>query len=207
MKTVAITIILSLAMLATSAVADMITFDSKATGQVIGLYQGVDFGIMTAYTYNEYNTNYNNTQSHVSGDVFGYFADVPGESPVLSITSANEFIFDGSYLAGWAAYDQGWYNARSVTVQGYLDKSLVAAIRFDLTPQMQYFATNWTLPVDTLEFIPDAPEKYFLMDNFTYTPYTELASLAPNPVPEPSTLLLFGAGLAGTAIFRRKNRN
>jgi hypothetical protein len=62
---------------------------------------------------------------------------------------------------------------------------------------MFYYASGWSNPIDRVVFTPNPGGKFFIMDNFDYTATS-------SSVPEPSTFLLFGAGLGGLAFLRRK---
>jgi hypothetical protein len=59
-----------------------------------------------------------------------------------------------------------------------------------------------TLDLDGGAFAP-APTQEMLVSSFTVNNETDLATAAPTGVPEPVTVLIFGAGLAGAAAMRR----
>lgn len=105
----------------------------------------------------------------------------------MAVVSDGLFDFNGAWLTS------AWNSTDTLTVQGFLGGDLLYSIDLvinNLTPtwlQADFFG------VDSLTF--DTAGNHFAMDDFTFNAA---------PVPEPSTLLLLGAGIVGLGIYRKK---
>lgn len=138
----------------------------------------------------------------------GYYAGVVSESNAAFnsagldsyITSiGTDFDFDGAWFTA------AWIEGLSLTIMAYDDGVLIDTALLTLsksTPQWLNFNVS---SIDRLYFTTINDQSgQFVMDNFTFNE----AVITPNqnPVPEPSTLLLLGAGLAGLFGLRRFKR-
>jgi hypothetical protein len=179
--------------------AAVVTFDGFPNGSVVpNGYNGFNWTNVSSDWYAWYNSNFNNSLIPVSGENFAF----NNLGNLATITKANNFIFNGAYLTGWAQNDAPFGStASSVTIDGYLNGNLVSTYIANLTvdSNMVYYASGWSNPIDRVVFTPNPGGKFFLMDNFDYTATS-------SSVPEPSTFLLFGAGIIGLAFLRRKAR-
>lgn len=97
-------------------------------------------------------------------------------------------------------YIRSWYNSTntsSASINGYLNNSSAGEVRFTMTNSWQNIQANFTA-IDELHI---KGGNNFLMDNITVN------STSTSPVPEPTTMLLFGTGVAGLAAVGRKKRS
>lgn len=125
----------------------------------------------------------------------GYeYGVVSGEWVAFNFQNNMAVVSDGLFDFNGAWITSAWDSTDILTVQGFLDGNLLYSIDLvinNLTPtwlQADFFG------VDTLTF--DSAGYHFAMDNFTFNEGA--------PVPEPSTLLLLGAGIVGLAVYRKK---
>jgi len=118
-----------------------------------------------------------------------------------NVATINDFDFDfnGAYFTG------AWNDGLNINIQGLNDGNLLYDQTFQVnTSGPTWYAANF-IGVDQLVFSSfggiyhqglNGGGTHFAMDDFTYN---ETA-----PVPEPSTILLLGAGLLGLVGFNRK---
>jgi hypothetical protein len=123
------------------------------------------------------------TPQYVAFNGYGY----PVE---MVITSAQQFDFNGAYLAA------AWSSSLPVVVDGYLD----GAKKYGKTVSVTNTGPAWCqfdyLGVDELRFSSSGTQ--FVMDNFTFN--------AETVIPEPLTLLAVGSAFAGIAGYIRRRR-
>ncbi|MFA5146617.1 MAG: PEP-CTERM sorting domain-containing protein [Candidatus Omnitrophota bacterium] len=131
---------------------------------------------------------------------------------VSTVTRSSNFDFIGASFIPWLSQNQIYdYSSTTITMKGYNGSDLVGEVTHSLTDSFVYCAANFS-GIDRLEFIatenpaPHAPlyenERWWLMDDFTYTAYDTGGDV----VPEPATMALFGIGGAVAAFIRKKKR-
>jgi hypothetical protein len=134
----------------------------------------------------------------------------------MAAESDTAFTFVGAYLTG------AWRHNLNVQVKGLLEGETI----YDVTVVVSAYEPTWYefdfSNIDRLEFSSWGGTQawlyagtHFAMDNFTFTPFTHEVIPEPSTVtdevildgghlPEPSTMLLFGAGLIGLFVLGRK---
>lgn len=149
--------------------------------------------------------NLGNPNLHIQG-----FASGGGGVMEISRAGGSDFLFDS---LDFAAYHITGTGAQTLTIEGLLDGSIVGTDQFTLANTKVFAPSygNWTTElasllagqkIDTLRIHLNAgtngSDVLFVeaVDNVVLTPV--------DPVPEPATLFLFGAGLLGFAVRRAK---
>ena len=179
-----------------AAGATVLTFDDISTAQsgtIANGYGGFDWD-QFGYVNGVIGSGYDN--GTVSGD---YVA----ANQWANVATVGEFSFDfnGAYFTG------AWNDGLNINIQGFSNGSVL----YDETIQVDHYGPTWfaanfvgidRLVIDSYGGINAGIGgfgEHFAMDDFTFT---EAA-----PVPEPSTILLMGAGLLGLVGYNRKRFN
>jgi hypothetical protein len=142
-----------------------------------------------------YDSTYNNHYLPPSLNNFAY-----NDTGAFTVTTADDtpFIFRGAYFSTWAQNDAYQsFSSGTVTVRGYSNNALVASATYNVPSNQFKVESFFDVYVDTLTFQADTSNKWWGMDNFTY-----------DPIPEPATIIiwsLLGMGSwLGMRIVRRR---
>jgi hypothetical protein len=187
----------------------ILTFDDLTTQldylAVPGTYQGFTFsendnawGVINA---DYYNWAYNNTASPPSASnfVYNYWGYSSPASTWLSLPTPAQLA--GGYFAYWAGNDgPAYYSSTALTIEGFqggVGGTSVGSVTIPLAASFSFQPVD--LPAaDTWVFRnTDAQTGLWLADDLTFTS-------EPMFTPEPTTVLLLGAGLAALAALRRR---
>lgn len=131
------------------------------------------------------------------GDIMEVYFDFGGGNRTYAglltgSNGGNVFTWEGAVANGTTASLSGWS-----TTTFNLDAAALAALSgssaFNLDLDVKNEASGWAAVIDYADF------------TLSYEPGAENPNY--NPVPEPSTMLLLGGGLAGLAFWRRRQRN
>ena len=118
--------------------------------------------------------------------------------------SANSLVGPIDLVSAWFAtygYENDFesYSAQSITVEGYLQGALVGSVTIALTVAGELVSLNLN-GIDSFLARSDQTAtsglRYWIMDDLTYNTVST--------VPEPGTVALFGLGLVGIALARRR---
>jgi len=198
-----ITFVISM-LLASTVGAITLTFDDIDSRDLISLgptyfpYWGVHEGFQFSSTSSVNRVDVMNLDIYsASGPAYsGSYALMNNVSGAAVVTAE-----DGSLFSFQSVYAKSWheYNLGLREIKGFLSGTEVASVTLDLTGSWQHIVGNFS-NIDRLEFQLNLTpgSGFFLLD--------DLVLNESNAVPEPSTLLLFGTGLVGIGIFRRKFR-
>jgi hypothetical protein len=108
----------------------------------------------------------------------------------VTISSATSFTFNGAY------FTSAWDKTLNIGIKGYSNAGLTLLYNTTVAANNTspvYASLNWS-GITELTFTSNGGDQ-FAIDNFTYNA---------SAVPLPRALLLFGSGLAGLAIIRKR---
>ncbi len=175
---------------AAGAKATVLTFDDISTSSsgipILDGYGGLNWANMWVLDSSSRVDGYKNGTVSLDNVAFNGFGDM------ATVTSVSSFDFSGAYLTG------AWTNGLSIDVFGYSG----AILLYSQTVVVDTLAPTWFgfnyLGIDKLTFnsYGGSGGTQFAMDNFIFN--------GAAPVPEPSTMILLGAGLVGLVVFRKK---
>ncbi|MBI2411761.1 MAG: PEP-CTERM sorting domain-containing protein [Deltaproteobacteria bacterium] len=186
-----------------TASAATLDFELGLTGSTFGDLNALDasYGGFTwdsnyyIVTQDYYNTIYGNLSTFVSGNEAAFNGD-----GVLTVTTTGAPVdLTGAWFQGWGVYNGFYsYTATSVTVEGFLGATSVGTASMSLSPSsFSYLSFNFGSPVDSFTVTSSGSGTWWLMDDLSYNAAS---------VPEPSTLLLLGSGMAGLGLMRLRKR-
>ncbi|MBC8412495.1 MAG: PEP-CTERM sorting domain-containing protein [Nitrospira sp.] len=190
--------------------ANVLTFDDISfpgdTGQIPDSYVGLTWS--SAWRVND-QIGFSAGQGFMFGAVSGSQTVFNGWGADVTIVSNDEFIFKGAYLT--SAYNKD-LNIQIIGKNNGVtlyDTSIIAPVpqtelaafsakwfQFDYSgiDELQFSSFGGTAGTDVFGNL-NPSNTHFVMDNFIYV-----------PVPEPATVLLLGAGLAGLVCARIKRK-
>jgi len=141
-----------------------------------------------------YMAQFGNSFDSPSGDNAVFNGGLSGAQQTLTVVSQfGAFDFDGVRVATWGRDNlPASFSASQLTVEGYRADVLVGSLVVNLSADQYQWVGAGFQGVTELRFSAEAPGKYWLLDDLTYT--------AASPVPEQSTLSLMGLGLLGLGL-------
>jgi len=179
--------------------ATVLTFDdisAAQTGTIADGYGGLDWD----------NMGYLNGSSHAPGSGYDN-GTVSGDYVAANLWASVATVSDSLFDFNGAFFTGAWNDGLNINIQGLNNGSAI----FNTTIQVDHYGPTWFeanfVGIDQLVFnsyggthvVTGGAGEHFAMDNFTFN---ETA-----PVPEPSTILLMGAGLLGLVGYNRKRSN
>lgn len=185
--------------------------ESNPTGFQVDGFQ-FDMALMSQ---SAYKVGYSNTNDFPSPDIAVYSNDAtetnnPFDNVTVSRINNAQFNFLGAHFGGFTYNDTtAWYAATELTIEGFSAGNLVDSATFsplnvgflrnDIgfygVDELVFTATQGTYDYASYGLTNSGDGSYWMMDNFEYS-----------PVPEPSTFLLLGSGLAGLGFYARKRK-
>ena len=196
----ALTLALGFAGVSSAATLD---FELGQTGSTFGSLNALDasYGGFTwdsnyyVVTQDYYNGGYVNSSTFVSGNEAAF----NGYGVLTVTTTGSPVDLTGAWFQGWG-YMNNAYTATStsVTVEGFLGAASVGTASMSLSPSsFSYLSFNFGSPVDSFTVTSSGTGNWWLMDDLSYNTAS---------VPEPSTLILLGSGMAGLGLMRFRRR-
>jgi hypothetical protein len=206
---------------ASTSHATVVTFDD-VIGAIPNGYMGLDWGSNTLSTEVQPITDIYGANGYANGVVSGGNVLLVGNRTAAGAwNDSTPFDFNGVYLTG------AWRNNLLIYVSGLkltslgMEYAYVASVIIN-SDRPTYFNANFqdvnwvtfsvengpsidsplnlAFPHNVNDPLVNPSDRYqFVLDNFTFN--------EPEPIPEPSTLLLLGGALAGLGMFRRRRLN
>lgn len=141
-----------------------------------------------------YRNDYRNSFDFPSNPNAAYndYNDMTDYSSYASVVSGSAIKLVSGSFAGWTRKDKtAYWSARGLTINAYLDDLLVDSVSFALAPG-RLVQQSIGLTGDRFEFVQDGNgrNQWWLVDDLEWD-----SSVKANPVPVPSTMILFASGL------------
>ncbi len=207
MKKKGLVIIFVMAVLAVMVTtASALTLTEKYTGyQYIGENSSYNFGFDFWYNNNVYGVGTDSSLG-LAADASGA-AGYTWESATLYIDFySKDWTWEeaGMELMAWNEYGNGSQSFNLGTISGYLggwgQGGQTYHYSYDFSPIQLAAFGEWGWGNVTISAVPT--DDWWHYNDFAIT--TVGIDMDVAPVPEPATMLLFGTGLAGLALYRRK---
>jgi len=181
---------------ASAAMATVIDFESPDAGglhewsTVLSPTQGFDFG---QGAFMEIFDTAEGPWTTLGAPHSGHFvvANIGGGSMVMKPVGGGTFTLNDLWIRNWSPNDDGFPGSG---IAGYRNGVAVGVVQFRITAGWEQIVTNFA-DVDMVILAPAAGQA-FQLDDVTVNA----------PVPEPTSVVLMGAGLLGLAAVRRARK-
>jgi len=174
---------------------------------------------MSLMSQSAYQNDYSNTSDFPSQSIAVYSNDASSDNNLFDEitvykTDGSMFNFISAYFGGFTLGDTTpWFATTELTIEGFSGTTLKDSITFDPLnigfqkndvglygiDKLVFTAAQVAYDYSYLNYTNKGDGSYWMMDDFEYT----------NPVPEPTTMLLFGLGLlglVGVRVSRKKQK-